>query len=98
MRFTPSDCFISRRLFLKLMAIVYLIAFVSLWVQIEGLAGSNGILPAHQFLQQVREIVGVERFWRLPSLCWINAGDTMLNGLCAGGSLLAILLFAGVAP
>ncbi len=98
MRFDPSNCSVSRWLFLKLLALVYLIAFLSLWVQIDGLAGSNGILPADSFLKRVSEVVGVERYWRLPTLCWVNASDTMLNGLCAGGCLLAILLLADLAP
>ena len=31
-------------------AIVYLIAFVSLWVQVDGLIGANGILPVRELL------------------------------------------------
>ena len=36
----------SRWLFLRLLGIVYLIAFVSLAVQITGLVGEHGLLPA----------------------------------------------------
>src|SRR6058998_2189638 len=58
---------------------------------------SNSFIARWVFLK-VRAIVGVERFWRLPTLCWINFSDVMLNGLCAGGSLLSVLLLADVAP
>ncbi|MCY3933990.1 MAG: lipase maturation factor family protein [Acidobacteria bacterium] len=37
------------RLLLRLLAGVHLVAFVSLWVQIDGLIGSRGILPARDF-------------------------------------------------
>src|SRR5262245_55784250 len=36
----------SRWLFLRLLGVVYLIAFVSLAVQITGLVGEHGLLPA----------------------------------------------------
>jgi len=34
-----------RWLFLRGLGLIYLIAFLSLWVQIEGLIGSKGLLP-----------------------------------------------------
>ena len=40
-----------RALFLRLLCLVYAIAFASLWGQIEGLVGSAGILPVADFLQ-----------------------------------------------
>ena len=41
-----SSQFLSRWVFLRLLGAIYLIAFVSLWVQVDGLLGSGGILPA----------------------------------------------------
>jgi hypothetical protein len=89
---------LTRWLFLRLLGLIYLIAFVSLWVQIEGLIGSNGILPASPYLEAVAAQNGPERFWWLPTLCWISAGDGFLHFLCGGGAVLALLLIAGVAP
>src|SRR5215467_9908123 len=42
--------FWARRWFLRLLGLIYLIAFVSLWVQIDGLVGSKGMSPVSQFL------------------------------------------------
>jgi lipase maturation factor 1 len=88
----------TRDLFLRALAIVYLIAFVSLAFQIEGLVGSRGILPASQLLEWVRSQTGAERYWILPTLCWLSSSDAFLLFLCWGGGFLSLLLFARVAP
>jgi hypothetical protein len=93
-----SSYFISRWLFLRLMGAIYGIAFVSLWLQIDGLIGHNGILPAADYLQAVRQQVGAGRYWYLPTLCWLSASDGFLHGLCASGAVLSVLVVAGVAP
>src|SRR3954447_26289052 len=41
--------FWARRWFLRALGVTYLIAFVSLWAQVDGLFGSNGMLPVNQF-------------------------------------------------
>ena len=42
----PPAHLLVRSVFLRSLGVIYLIAFVSLWAQIIGLVGSNGILPA----------------------------------------------------
>ena len=93
----PSHGF-ARELFLRLLGGVYLCAFASLWVQLDGLIGSGGVLPARAFLANVAEHLGGPDPWQVPTLCWLNAGDATLHGLCAGGCGAAVLLMAGVAP
>ena len=90
-------CF-SRWLFLRGLGCIYLIAFLSLWVQIHGLVGSDGILPAEQYLEAVREQIGTDGYYLVPTLFWLNASDTCLNLLCAGGVLLSFVLIAGFVP
>ncbi|MDE0689310.1 MAG: lipase maturation factor family protein [Candidatus Poribacteria bacterium] len=89
---------LSRWLFLRGLGCIYLIAFLSLWVQIHGLVGSNGILPAAQYLEAVREQIGTEGYYLVPTLFWLNASDVCLNLLCAGGVLLSFVLIAGFVP
>ncbi len=89
---------LSRWLFLRLLGLVYLVAFVSLWVQIDGLVGSRGILPAQGLLAEASAALGSERYWELPTLYWLSPNDAMLHALCAAGSVLALLLIAGIAP
>ncbi len=85
-------------IFLRLLGVIYAIAFVSLWAQIMGLVGSRGVLPAGTFLEAVRQGYGPVRYWLAPTLCWLNAGDGFLHLLCAVGTLLSILLAVGIAP
>ena len=84
--------------FLRALALVYLAAFLSLGVQILGLAGSGGILPATDYLHSVHEQLGASRFWWVPTLLWTGAGDRALVAWCGAGSALSVLLLGGVAP
>src|SRR4029077_10818231 len=45
----PPTYFISSALFLRLLGVVYLVAFVSLWTQIDGLVGDHGISPVANY-------------------------------------------------
>ena len=85
-------------LFLRLLGVCYLAAFCSLWVQVDGLVGSRGILPVASFLDWVRGQTGTERYWLLPTLCWLAPTDAALHALCAGGVAASVLLIAGVFP
>ena len=87
------------RLFLRLLAGVHLVAFVSLWVQIDGLVGSRGILPARDFFAYLEQVLGAgafDRFVNVPSLLWFGSGDAELHALCAVGVLLSLLAIAGM--
>ena len=91
-----------RYFFLRALALVYLAAFWSLNTQIIGLAGKNGIVPAEQFMRNVRgyveqEHLGGRRYFLEPTLCWFSASDRFLRGLCIAGILTSLLLLAGVA-
>ncbi len=92
-----SFCF-SRWLFLRALGCIYLIAFLSLWVQVHGLIGSNGILPADQFLAAVGQQVGTSGYHLVPTLFWLNPSDLCLHLLCAGGVVLSLVLIAGFFP
>jgi predicted DCC family thiol-disulfide oxidoreductase YuxK len=94
----PPTYFAARRWFLRALGVVYLIAFVSLWLQIDGLVGENGILPVNQFLQAAHEQFEWHAFSILPTLCWLNSSDTFLHFLCGTGVLLSLLLIFGIAP
>ena len=85
-------------LFLRALGLCYLTAFVSLWVQVDGLVGARGVLPVGQFLDWVRAQTGSERYWLLPTLCWFSSSDAFLHLLCGGGVFAALLLVLGLAP
>jgi lipase maturation factor 1 len=85
-------------LFLRLLGLCYLVAFVSLWTQVEGLVGSDGVLPVGQFLEWVQSQVGVSRYWLVPTLSWFSPGDAFLHVQCALGTAAALFLLAGLVP
>ncbi len=90
--------FRASSLFIRLVALCYLAAFLSLWVQVDGLVGPRGVLPAGRYLDWVRSQLGPERLWWVPTLAWISPGPAMLHGLCAGGAFVSLLVFFGLAP
>jgi predicted DCC family thiol-disulfide oxidoreductase YuxK len=90
--------FKSRGLFVRSLGAIYLIAFVSLWLQVDGLIGEQGILPIGQHLQLAREQLGPDAFFLLPTLCWFNSSNVFLHILCGAGAIISILLMAGLAP
>jgi hypothetical protein len=83
--------------YLRLLGLIYLAAFISLWVQIEGLIGSHGILPIQQYLASVRMQLGNGWWWQVPTLCWFNSADWFLQFQCGAGAVLAILAALGIA-
>ena len=93
-----TTSYFSRWLFLRGLGCIYLIAFLSLWMQIHGLIGSNGISPADQFLSLVHQQLGAEGYYFVPTLFWLNPSDIFLHFLCAGGVLLSLVLIVGFFP
>ena len=93
--------FLTRCLFLRLLGIVYFIAFLSLWVQIDGLVGSHGISPAAQYMELVHNWSRTHTAWDTasiaPTLCWFSTSDGFLHFLCGGGMILSILVILGIA-
>ncbi|HEU0105375.1 MAG TPA: lipase maturation factor family protein, partial [Vicinamibacteria bacterium] len=84
-----------RDAFLRLLGAVYLVAFLSLWVQGEGLIGSRGVLPIRELLDLARERMGASRYWVLPTVFWIADGDAALHVVCAAGTLLSLVALLG---
>lgn len=94
----PSSFVLSRWLFLRLLGVIYLIAFLSMGSQVQALVGSEGIVPAAAYMERVHERLGGEGLWRVPTVAWWNADDTFLALLCQGGAVLSLLLVFDVAP
>jgi hypothetical protein len=94
----PPAYFWARRWFLRALGLTYLIASISLWVQVDGLVGSNGVSPLNQFLRGVYERFGPRAYSLLPTLCWFDSSNGFLHFLCGGGVVLSLLLILGIAP
>ena len=85
-------------LFLRLLALIFLSAFISLSSQIEGLAGSQGILPISYALEGHLQHWGNMAWWHFPTLFWLNSSDTALTGAAYIGAIASVVLFFNVFP
>ena len=87
-----------RSVFLRGLAVIYLIAFASLLPQLGGLIGSNGIAPARDFLQTARTDYGAAAYALFPTLTWLNSGDGFLVAMVWAGIVLALLVLMRITP
>jgi uncharacterized membrane protein YphA (DoxX/SURF4 family) len=94
----PADLRQIRRLFLAGLGGVFLCAFGSVAVQVDGLIGPDGIMPAADYLARARDYFGGAAPFRIPSLFWLGAGRFALHFVCGLGVLFSALLISGFAP
>ncbi|WP_274564377.1 lipase maturation factor family protein [Streptomyces spiramyceticus] len=88
--FTAPDYWLSRLVFQRALAAVYLVAFLGAALQFRALIGANGILPVPAYLQRVP--------WRAaPTLFRLHYSDRFFAACAWTGCLLAAALAAGAA-
>jgi hypothetical protein len=92
----PSTYELTRLAILRLLAFVYLIAFLSLALQLAPLLGSHGLLPAARYLARLRSQLGAEAYWRVPTLFWFGASDGAMQAACWAGVALSVVALLGV--
>jgi len=74
----------TRDLFLKLFALIYLLSFLSIFYQIQGLWGYEGILPAKDFITNIHkksqtQNFSIKSFFKLP--CVFIFSDNIITFL-----------------
>ncbi|KAM9754422.1 lipase maturation factor 2a [Menidia menidia] len=84
---------LPRRMFLWSMAVIYMVAFVSLYVQIPGLYGNDGLLPARWQLRYSGKPL-LEQLMSSPTLLWLGPQlgldtHTAMELLCLAGAALS---------
>ncbi|XP_018330116.1 lipase maturation factor 2 [Agrilus planipennis] len=62
----------TRNLFLRAMCVVYMFAFISFYIQIPGLYGDNGILPAKAVLENNKYKSWSAKVHYQPTLLWFT--------------------------
>ena len=88
-----------RWILLRAMGLIHFSAFYSLLRQVRGLIGTQGILPAHDYLHVVAQNApGLERFWYVPSLYWISSSSGAMVAFCWIGLLASVLLVLNLWP
>jgi Lipase maturation factor len=88
--FDAPDYWLSRLVFQRGLAAIYLIGFVVAANQFRGLLGSKGLLPIPQF-------VGRMPMRRAPSLFQLHYSDRFFAATVWGGAAVAAATVAGVA-
>jgi lipase maturation factor 1 len=100
----PRGQMAPRWIFLRALALIYFSAFYSLLIQIKGLIGPEGILPAQDYLADIAQqpslaqLFGLERYWYAPSLYWISSSSTMMTAVTWIGLIAAVIAFLNVWP
>lgn len=95
----PSTYRFSGMLFLRLLGLIYLVAFISFWTQSAGLVGDHGLIPVKLYFDGIKSqagLGGLDRFLAAPSLLWLSpnsAGLNTLMGVGVGCSLLVMMGF-----
>ncbi|XP_005802101.1 lipase maturation factor 2 isoform X2 [Xiphophorus maculatus] len=89
-----GETILPRRLFLWCMALIYMVAFVSLYVQIPGLYGNDGLLPARWQLRYTGKSL-LEQLLTSPTLLWLGPRlgldtQTAMELLCLTGAALSL--------
>lgn len=90
---------LTRFMILRLVGLLYAVAFLVAINQLVPLIGSDGLLPVGIFLRQVTEALGSKAsgFMRLPSVFWFGHSDSALVAVSWIGFILAIIVAAGYA-
>jgi Lipase maturation factor len=88
---------ITRFFLLRLLALVYCVAFLILVRQLDPLIGSDGLLPAARYLDQVRAAMGsrLDGFLALPTLFWFDCSNTTLHVAAWLGLILSVAALLG---
>jgi hypothetical protein len=90
---------LTRFVILRLLALIYAVAFLAAIRQIVPLIGANGLLPVGMFLDHVAEVLGSRGagFARLPSLFWFIHTDAALLTVAWIGFALSCVVLSGFA-
>jgi hypothetical protein len=90
---------LTRFMILRLLGIVYAVAFLVAINQLIPLIGSHGLTPVDIFLKRVSAALGSNSagFMRLPSLFWLWHSDTALLTVGWIGFILSLIVVAGFA-
>jgi hypothetical protein len=87
----------TRFLILRLLGLVYAVAFLILIRQQDPLIGSNGLLPADAFLDRVRQALGSTpaAALQIPTLFWLDCSDRALHVAAWLGLVLSVAVLLG---
>jgi len=94
-----NSYWLTRFLILRLLGLVYAVAFLAAINQILPLIGTNGLLPVGPFIERITAALGSRSsgFIHLPSVFWFAHSDTALLTAAWIGFGLSCVVLAGFA-
>ena len=94
---TRPTYWLTRFMILRLLGLVYAVAFLVAINQLVPLIGSNGLIPLDVFLKNAGNALGSTGagFVRLPSVFWFWHSDTALLTISWIGFVLSLIVAAG---
>ena len=96
---SAPDYWLTRFAFLRMLGLVYTVAFAIVVEQWGALLGSHGLLPAATFLDEAGQLYGhgAGAFLRLPTLFWLGSSDAVFRASGLLGLALSLGLLLGLA-
>lgn len=95
---STQSYWLTRFVILRLLGIIYAIAFLAAINQIIPLIGEEGLLPIGNAIEMIRKAIGsTDGFIRLPSVFWFNHSDSMMLFIAWLGFILSCIVAAGYA-
>jgi len=89
---------VARWIWLRALGGTFFSAFYSLYFQIHGLIGSNGLLPAAQYLDTLHRVLGAKGYWLAPTVLWFNASDRALDAIVWIGLMASVAIILNLWP
>lgn len=86
----------TRAVFIRLIGGIFLLAFLSAAVQMQGLYGTHGISPVSALLGQANGQPGLEHMLSYPSIFWFDSSDSFLTLVPVVGVLFSLLVLLGI--
>ncbi len=94
---SPESFVLCRFVVVRGIAFIFMVAFFSLYIQIDGLFGTHGILPIASMMESVSGVFsGAGKFFDFPTLFWFSASDSFLKAICAAGLAFSAMAMAGI--
>lgn len=91
--------FVARWVFMRLLGVIYLVAFISMFTQIGGLSGAHGVMPAKEVLQMMKEqLPGGWLYLHIPTICWLDASDRFMDSMCIAGMAVSCAVILDFFP
>ena len=93
--------YIAKWAILRLMGIIYGVAFAAAWFQNVGLMGTHGLAPAIPFMDQLQRNTNIDSlldgFLQYPTLFWwIPLNDDTMSTVSFAGMILALVCVGGI--